>query len=86
MGSVIVLSIRLVVTGVVMRLTEMKDLGLVDSDKKIFSKIAFWKPFFTPLPTYATNWNGLNNFGLGITQGSFLWSLVKIKSLIVEDV
>jgi len=29
-------------------------------------KIAFWKViFFTLWPTFATNWNGLNNFGRG---------------------
>jgi len=43
----------------------MKTLGLVVSDKKSFEncilKINFW-----PLwPTYATNWNGLNNFDRG---------------------
>ena len=39
--------------------------------------------FFTPWSTYATNWNGLNDFGR-TTQGSFLWSLVKIRWAVSE--
>jgi len=43
----------------------MKAQGLVVSDKKIFENCIL-KPYcFTPWPTYATNWNGLNNFGRG---------------------
>jgi len=43
----------------------MKALGLVVSDK-IFENCILKTYFFTPWPTYATNWNGLNglnNFG-----------------------
>jgi len=43
----------------------MKTLGLVVSDKKIFENCIL-KPYFLTLwPTYATNWNGLNNFDRG---------------------
>ena len=41
----------------------MKALGFVVSDKKIFENCILKTYFLTPLPTYATNWNGLNNFG-----------------------
>jgi len=44
----------------------IKALGLVVSDKKIFSNCILKKNLFlTPWPTYATNWNNLNNFGRG---------------------
>jgi len=43
----------------------MKALGLVVSDKKIFKNCILKTYFLTPWPTYATNWNGLNNFGRG---------------------
>jgi len=43
----------------------MKALGLVVSDKKIFESFILKTYFFTPWPTYATNWNGLNNFDRG---------------------
>jgi len=43
----------------------MKALGLVVSDKKIFKSFIL-KPYLLTLwPTYATNWNGLNNFDRG---------------------
>jgi len=38
----------------------MKALGLVVSDKKIFKTY-----FLTPIPTYVTNQNRLNNFCMG---------------------
>jgi len=34
-------------------------------DKKIFENCILKTYFSTPWPTYATNWNGLNNFGRG---------------------
>ena len=41
----------------------MKALGHVVSDKNIFKNFILKTFFSTPWPTYATNWNGLNNFG-----------------------
>jgi len=41
----------------------MKALGLVVSNKKIFKNCILKTYFLTHGPTYATNWNGLNNFG-----------------------
>jgi len=43
----------------------MKALGLVVSDKKIFENCILKTYFLTPWPTFATNWNGLNNFDRG---------------------
>jgi len=43
----------------------MKALGLVVSDKKIFENCILKTYFLTLWPTYATNWNNLNNFGRG---------------------
>ena len=43
----------------------MKALGLVVSDKKIFENCILKTYFLTPWPTYATNWNNLNNFDRG---------------------
>jgi len=43
----------------------MKALDLVVSDKKIFENCIVKTYFLTPWPTYATNWNGLNNFDRG---------------------
>ena len=43
----------------------MKALGLVVSDKKIFESCILKTYFLTRWPTYATNWNGLNNFVKG---------------------
>jgi len=43
----------------------MKALGLVVSDKKIFENCILKTYFLTLWPTYATNWNGLNNFDRG---------------------
>jgi len=43
----------------------MKALGLVVSDKKIFENCILKTYFLTPWPTYAANWNGLNNFDRG---------------------
>ena len=43
----------------------MKALGLVVSDKKIFESFISKTYLMTPWPTYATNWNGLNNFDRG---------------------
>jgi len=43
----------------------MKALGLVVSDKKIFENCILKTYFLTPWTTYATNWNGLNNFDRG---------------------
>jgi len=40
----------------------MKALDLVVSDKKIFESFILKTYLLTPWPTYATNWNGLNNF------------------------
>ena len=40
-------------------------LGLVVLDKKIFENCILKTYFLTPWPTYATNWNGLNNFERG---------------------
>jgi len=40
----------------------MKALGLAVSDKKIFESFISKIYLLTPWPTYATNWNGLNNF------------------------
>ena len=38
---------------------------LVVSDKNIFENCILKTYFFTQSPTYATNWNNLNNFGRG---------------------
>jgi len=43
----------------------MKALGLVVSDKKIFESFISKTYLLTRGPTYATNWNGLNNFDRG---------------------
>jgi len=43
----------------------MKALGFVVSDKKIFENCILKTYFLTPWPTYATNWNDLNNFDRG---------------------
>ena len=43
----------------------MKALGLAVSDKKIFENCILKTYFLTRWPTYATNWNGLNNFDRG---------------------
>jgi len=43
----------------------MKALGLVVSDKKIFESCILKTYFLTLWPTYATNWNSLNNFDRG---------------------
>ena len=43
----------------------MKVLGLVVSDKKNLESFILKTYFLTPWPTYATNWNGLNNFDRG---------------------
>ena len=43
----------------------MKSLGLVVSDKKIYESFILKTYLLTPWPTYATNWNGLNNFDRG---------------------
>jgi len=43
----------------------MKALGLVVSDKKIFENFILKTYFLTPWPSYATKWNNLNNFGRG---------------------
>jgi len=43
----------------------VKVLGLVVSDKKIFENCILKTYFLTLWPTYATNWNGLNNFNRG---------------------
>jgi len=40
----------------------MKALGLVVSDKKIFESSILKTYLLTPWPTYASNWNGVNNF------------------------
>jgi len=43
----------------------MKALGFVVLDKKIFENCILKTYFLTLWPTYATNWNGLNNFDRG---------------------
>ena len=43
----------------------MEALGLVVSDKRIFENCILKTYFLTPWPTYATNWNGLNNVDRG---------------------
>jgi len=43
----------------------MKALGLVVLDKKIFENCILNTYFLTPWPTFATNQNHLNNFGRG---------------------
>ena len=43
----------------------MKALGLLVTDKKIFESCILKTYLLIPWPTYATNWNGLNNFGRG---------------------
>jgi len=40
----------------------MKALGLAVSDEKIFESFILKTYLLTLWPTYATNWNGLNNF------------------------
>ena len=42
----------------------------------IFENCILKNYFLTPLPTYATNWNGLNNFGRGTPWDHFceVWS------------
>ena len=43
----------------------MKALGLELSAKNFFENCILKTYFLTPCPTYATNWNGLNNFDRG---------------------
>ena len=43
----------------------MKALGLAVSDKKIFVKFILKTYLLTPWPSYAANWNSLNNFDRG---------------------
>jgi len=43
----------------------MKALGIVVLDKKIFENCILKTYFLNPWPTYGTNWNNLNNFGRG---------------------
>lgn len=43
----------------------MKALGFVLSDKKIVKRFILKTYLLTPWPTYATNWNSLNNFDRG---------------------
>jgi len=43
----------------------MKALGLVVSDKIFFESFISKTYLLTPWPTYAINWNGLNNFNRG---------------------
>ena len=50
----------------------MKALGLVVSDKKIFESFILKTYLVIPWSTYATNWNGLNNFGGGDHAGIIL--------------
>jgi len=54
----------------------MKDLGLVVLDKEIFENCTLKTYFLTLWPTYATNWNGLNNFDrvLPRDQSCEVWS------------
>jgi len=40
-------------------------MGLVVSEEKIFENCILKTYFLTPRPTYATNWNSLNNFDSG---------------------
>ena len=56
--------------------TKYETLGLVVSDKKIFKNCILKTYFLTPWPTYATNWNGLNNFDRGPPRDQFckVWS------------
>jgi len=54
----------------------MKALGLVVLDKKIFESFISKTYLLTLGPTYATNWNGLNNFDRGPPrdQSCEVWS------------
>jgi len=54
----------------------MNALGRVVSDKKIFKSFISKTYLLTPWPTYATNWNGLNNFDRGPPRdhSSEFWS------------
>ena len=58
----------------------MKALGLVVSDKKIFENCILKTYFLTLWHTYATNQNHLNKFG----RGPFLLSLVKLPLAVQE--
>ena len=60
----------------------MKPLGLVVSDK-IFRNCILKTYFLTQWPTYATNWNGLNNFDRGPPRDHSC--LVKIQSVVSEE-
>ena len=51
----------------------LKALGLVVSDKKIFEKCILKTYFLTTWPTYATNQNHLNNFGRGPPRDHSCW-------------
>jgi len=51
----------------------MKVLGLVVSDKKIFENCILKTYFLTPWPTYATSHNHLNNFGRGPPRDHSGW-------------
>ena len=50
--------------------------AIVVSDKKIFEIFILKTYLLTPWPTYATNWNGLNNFDRGPPRDHFceVWS------------
>ena len=45
--------------------TKYESSGLCSFGQEDFWKLHFEKLFLTPWPTYATNWNGLNNFDRG---------------------
>jgi len=63
----------------------MKALGLVVSDKKIFENCILKTYFLTLLPTYATNWNKLNNFGRGPPRDLSCEVFVKIQWAVSEE-
>jgi len=51
-------------------------MGLEVSDKKIYESYILKTYLLTPWPTYATNWNGLNNFNRGLPRNHIceVWS------------
>jgi len=57
----------------------MKVLGLVVSDKKIFENCILKTYFFDPVTYLCNQLERFEQIWKGTTQGSFLWSLVKIQ-------
>jgi len=66
----------------------MKALSLVVSDKKIFENCILKTYLLTSWPTYATNWNGLNNFDRGPPRDHSceVWSKVVSEEMLFKEI